>query len=80
MVLRTPQGAQVQLDARAYKIPGNKISSYKKQEKLAWCVVEEEPSLHTQREDSFSGISLTTSCLSRPTEDSMRLPSNLLKR
>ena len=25
----------------------NKISSYKKQEKLVWCVVEEGPSLHT---------------------------------
>merc|ERR1712185_536209 len=30
-----------------FLVTRNKISSYKKQEKLVWCVVEEGPSLHT---------------------------------
>ena len=30
-----------------FLVTRNKVSSYKKQEKLVWCVVEEGPSLHT---------------------------------
>ena len=40
-----------------FLVTRNKISSYKKQEKLVWCVVEEGPSLHTHKwEDSFSAV------------------------
>ena len=52
-------------DAR-FLFTRNKVSSYKKQEKLVWCVVEEGPSLHTQMAGQFlrSSFLFRRRCLS----------------